>query len=183
MNDNAFNSCDGLDVLQAVQECGKLFLKKPPDVVGARDLIEPYADCTSFSSRREPKHLQHDATMRQMVLMALGDIAYYENKPNESAEYYRRAFELDGRYLIADMYARVVVEHDLADHYASAAEAVHQAQVHSRQSSFLLHVFGYVYWFLFYVIPHPRLWREYRRGLKFQREVVRRTLGTNNLGG
>ena len=167
--------CDFSETVQAVMRCSRLLIKNPPDAKAAWYAIEPYIECCEFTHHRTLSPTRQ-LTTRQMILASAGDCCYHLKDPGQAAEYYRQAFMLEGKFLVADMYARVVVENDLEDHYSFASQCVDTARAAWRKTWLPIRMLSYAIWFVWYVVPHPRIWKQYREGLRYRDELQRRAL-------
>jgi len=157
------------DATRALQQCNRLLLRKPPAGEEAWRIVEPFLKCTEFEGRC----LIGNSELLQMLHTVAGDAKVEMGCPREAAAHFRNALTHRGPFGFAARYASIVLKHNISDHVSTALEAIDRSEHQWSSHSFLYRSFSRVLWFLFFVIPHPYIWREYKQ-MEADKETLRR---------
>jgi hypothetical protein len=133
------------------------------DPARALDIMLPYADCEEFTDAQPDMYLH----VRNLVCAAVGDCYRELGQVNEAVEWYYRARicwkEGGASPFWAPVYALVVVDHRLADHYDKALECLRALKSYWLKQPLLSRLYWNIvsgWWF------RPHHWRMRRRKAK-----------------
>lgn len=166
------------DVCAAFTSCNRLLILKPPAAEAAWKTIEPFVTCTDL----EGEFPLGNDTLIQMILAVAADAKFELGHLDEAAFLFSEALQHEGSCGFADRYAMLVVKNDMTDHIAPAMQAVERSERQWMKKPWALRCALRVVWFVWFVIPHPHIWHEYRETARYKdllRTMARKSLPVN----
>lgn len=160
-------------ILRKVKQASSILDSSHPDHERAFELLEPYRRLTSV----EGVDPQRSDALLALVSSAFADAYRESGEYRTAAEWYRKSsnYRVAGGY--TDLYADMVITHQLADHYEHALYCLREGRTAWSKESLYLKLIGHVFSFI-YRLRKPEARREYRelkeRSKDFERILLMR---------
>ena len=135
------------DAVLAVRRSNRHLSGIWPDSQRALEIIQPYADCEEYSIGEQVKPEVRDTLLRVVRNMVCATVADCDREMGETrtaADWYRRAGDSWKGGGFPALYADMVLQHGLEDHYESALDCLRHGLADWRAKPFLVRVFWHV---------------------------------------
>lgn len=157
--------------IQAVLEANQLLTGLHPDPHQALEFVLPYSECQEFTTPDRIRPDDRDEVIRitrSLVCAMIADCHLAMEDVRTAAEWYRRASQSCKAGGYPAVYANMVLEHWLDDHYENALECLRFRREQWRSRPLLVRLYWHVvsgWWF------RPWRYAEARRTFLRQREL------------